>query len=79
MSDYFLVFPKWRSQDTKIDFKQVKSILEQNIPDFVRKPLIPDQYGRDIYAPAGRKNKLREYFATAQFILARGQYTSQKT
>lgn len=67
------------AKDTKIDPEQVRSILEQNTPDFVRKSFIPDQYGRDIYAPTGRKIKFKEYLARIHFILAPEQYIPQKT
>ena len=66
------------AKDTEIDVNEVRKILEDNIPNFVRKSLLPDQYGRDIYAPAGRKIKFREHLAVVHYLIAPEQYTSQR-
>ncbi|MEK6934057.1 MAG: hypothetical protein AABW75_04225 [Nanoarchaeota archaeon] len=67
------------AEDTKIHPEKVRSILKTNTPNFVRKSFIPDQYGRDLYTPAGRKIKFREYLARIHFILAPEQYAPQRT
>jgi hypothetical protein len=58
------------AQDTGLPEETIKEVIEKN-PKHIRKCLLPDEKGRELYTLAARRMKAREYIALARAFLAK--------